>query len=46
VHLQELAAIGVHDLVRPAEELTLWLSGNETYQDYVVRGVLRAAKLA
>jgi hypothetical protein len=52
VHLQELPAIGVSELVRGAEhgelasELSMWLSGNETYQDYVIRGVLRAAKLA
>ncbi len=51
VHLQELDAFGVTELVDGAEagELTLplalWISGNETYQDYVVRGVLRAAKI-
>lgn len=51
-HLQELPIIGVSELVRGAERgelawpLALWLSGNETYQDYVIRGVLRAAKLA
>ena len=52
VHLQELDALGVSELLRGAiggelvSPLTLWLSGNETYQDYVVRGVLRAAKVA
>jgi hypothetical protein len=51
VHLQELPAIGVAELVRGArdgvltEPLSLWLQGDETYQDYVVRGVLRAAKI-
>lgn len=51
VHLQELPAVGVAELVRGArdgalaEPLALWLSGNETYQDYVIRGVLRAAKV-
>ena len=52
VHLQELPAIGIAELVRGArdgtlvEPLSLWLSGDETYQDYVLRGVLRAAKIA
>jgi len=52
VHLQELPAMGVAELVRGArdgeldEALSLWLSGNETYQDYVIRGVLRAARIA
>jgi hypothetical protein len=45
VHLQELPAIGVSELVRPPVELALWLSGDATYQDYVIRGVLRAARL-
>jgi hypothetical protein len=44
-HLQELPAIGASDLIRGLDPLALWLSGDETYQDYVVRGVLRAAKL-
>ena len=52
VHLQELDVLGVAELLHGAsggdlaQPLTLWLCGNETYQDYVVRGVLRAAKLA
>ena len=45
VHLQELPAIGVRDLLAPPTDMHLWLSGNPTYQDYVIRGVLRAAKL-
>ena len=51
VHLQELPAFGVAELVRGArggelaEPLSLWLEGNATYQDYVLRGVLRAAKV-
>jgi hypothetical protein len=28
------------------DDLVLWCEGNETYLDYVMRGVLRAAKLA
>jgi hypothetical protein len=52
VHLQELPVLGPSELARGAREgtlaepLSLWLAGNETYQDYVVRGVLRAAKIA
>lgn len=45
VHLQELPAIGASELIRGLDPLSLWLSGNETYQDYVVRGVMRAAKI-
>jgi len=51
VHLQELPAFGVSELLQGArggelsEPLDLWLEGNETYQDYVIRGVLRAAKI-
>ena len=45
VHLQELPAIGASELIRGADPFSLWLSGNETYQDYVIRGVLRAAKI-
>jgi len=45
VHLQELPAIGAGELIRGLDPLSLWLSGNETYQDYVIRGVLRAAKI-
>jgi len=49
VHLQELPAFGVSELVRGARDgeltspLTLWLSGDATYQDYVIRGALRSA---
>ncbi len=45
VHLQELPAIGAAELIRGLDPFGLWLSGNETYQDYVIRGVLRAAKI-
>jgi hypothetical protein len=49
--LQELPAIGPHELLRGAEHgilrapLVLWTEGSEAYHDYVMRGVLRAAKL-
>jgi hypothetical protein len=49
--LQELPAIGAHELLHGAEHgilrapLVLWTEGSETYHDYVMRGVLRAAKL-
>ena len=49
--LQELPAIGPHELLHGAEHgilrapLVLWTEGSETYHDYVLRGVLRAAKL-
>jgi hypothetical protein len=46
VHLQELDAIGVSALLHPPDALVLWLSGDETYQDYVIRGALRAAARA
>lgn len=52
VHLQELPALGPVELLRGADEdgalaapLTIWVEGNEVYQDYVIRGVTRAAKL-
>jgi hypothetical protein len=45
VHLQELPAIGASELIRGVDPFSLWLSGNETYQDYVVRGVMKAAKI-
>ena len=45
VHLQELPAIGAAELVHGLDPFGIWLSGNETYQDYVIRGVLRAAKI-
>jgi hypothetical protein len=49
--LHELPLLGPAELLHAAdhailkEPLVLWTEGNETYQDYVVRGVLRAAKL-
>jgi len=49
--LQELPALGPHELLRGAEHgilrapFLLWTEGSETYHDYVLRGVLRAAKL-
>jgi len=45
VHLQELPAMGASELIRGIDPFGIWLSGNETYQDYVIRGVLRAAKI-
>lgn len=50
-HLHELPALGPAELLTGSAHgilrapLVLWTSGNETYGDYVVRGVLRAAKL-
>lgn len=52
VNLHELPLVGVIELVRGAERgelaspLSLWIDGHETYHDYVIRGVLRAAKIA
>jgi hypothetical protein len=49
--LHELPALGPAELVHGAAHgilrapLVLWTSGHETYTDYVLRGVLRAAKL-
>jgi hypothetical protein len=49
--LQELPAIGARELLHGAQHgilrapLVLWTEGSETYHDYVMRGVLRAAKL-
>jgi hypothetical protein len=49
--LQELSAIGPHELLHGAEHgilrapFVLWTEGSEAYHDYVLRGVLRAAKL-
>jgi hypothetical protein len=52
-HLYELPAIGPVELLRGATAdgelaapLLVWADGDETYLDYVVRGVRRAAKLA
>jgi hypothetical protein len=51
-YLQELPAIGSVELLRGADAsgaltqpLTIWTSGPEPYHDYVLRGVLRAAKI-
>jgi hypothetical protein len=52
-YLQELPAMGPIELLRGADDagrlvepLVLWVHGPEAYQDYVLRGVLRAAKIA
>jgi hypothetical protein len=52
VYLQELPAFGPVELLLGADEtgalaepLTLWIAGNETYHEYVLAGVKRAAKL-
>ncbi len=51
-HLYELGAIGPRELLEGARDgklmqpLVLYTQGNESYVDYLVRGVLRAAKLA
>jgi hypothetical protein len=51
-NLHELPAIGPAELLRGvddagvlSEPLTLWVEGNATYHDYVLRGVRRAAKI-
>ena len=51
-YLQELPAIGPAELLAAVDELgqleeplTLWTEGSAAYHDYVIRGVLRAAKL-
>jgi hypothetical protein len=51
-HLQELPAFGPVELLRGVdpdgmliEPLDLWTEGNDVYQDYVLRGALRAAKV-
>jgi hypothetical protein len=52
VPLQELPALGLVELLRGVdaegmlrEPFVLWTDGDEVYQDYLVRGVLKAAKL-
>ena len=52
VTLHELPALGAMELLAALDDedslrapFVLWTSGNETYVDYVLRGVLRAAKL-
>ena len=51
-HLQELPVFGAVELLRGVDPdgallwpLVLWSEGNPTYLDYVLRGVLRAAKV-
>jgi hypothetical protein len=51
-HLYELSALGPVELLRGADDegvlfapLLVWADGDETYLDYVLRGVRRAAKL-
>jgi hypothetical protein len=51
-HLVELPAIGPMELLHGADDggtlaepLVVWVQGNATYLDYVIRGVRRAAKL-
>jgi hypothetical protein len=53
VHLQELPALGLAELLRGVdadgelvEPFVLWTDGDEVYQDYLLRGVLKAAKIA
>lgn len=53
VALFELPALGAIELLGALDSegnartpFVLWTSGNETYVDYVLRGVLRAAKIA
>ena len=52
-HLQELPVLGAVELLRGVDTdgdlrapLVLWTEGDATYHDYVVRGVLRAAKIS
>jgi hypothetical protein len=51
--LLELPALGPNELLHGADDdgtlcepLVVWAQGNETYVDYVIRGVRRAARLA
>ncbi|HTB73981.1 MAG TPA: hypothetical protein VK762_12090 [Polyangiaceae bacterium] len=51
-HLYELPAVGATELLDGAnddgtlkEPFILWVQGNETYLDYVFRGICRAARL-
>jgi len=53
VTLHELPALGALELLAALDgdgelrtPFVLWTSGNETYVDYVLRGVLKAAKIA
>jgi hypothetical protein len=54
VHLHELPALGPTELLAAIDPETeklrapfvLWQDGNQTYLDYLLRGVMRAAKLA
>ncbi len=51
-HLYELPAVGATELLHGASDdgtlkqpFILWVQGNETYLDYVFRGICRAARL-
>lgn len=54
VHLHELPVLGATELLAALDPesgkvrapFVLWQAGNETYLDYLLRGVMRAAKLA
>lgn len=44
--LHELPLLGAAELLRPEDgTFVLWAQGNETYLDYVLRGVMKVAKL-
>ena len=52
VSLQELPALGLVELLRGidgdgalVEPLVLWTEGDDVYQDYVLRGVVKVAKV-
>lgn len=51
VHLQELSAIGPRELLfgvqagELVQSLVVWCEGDPTYHEYVLRGVVRAAKI-
>jgi hypothetical protein len=52
-YMQELPAMGTAELLRGLDAegrlvapFTLWTSGPDAYHDYVIRGVLRAAKIS
>jgi hypothetical protein len=51
-YLQELSAMGAAELLHGTDDdgmlvapFTVWTSGPEAYHDYLLRGVLRAAKI-
>jgi len=43
--LHELPALGATELLASPTSFVLWTEGREAYVDYVLRGVLRAAKI-